>query len=67
MTPITLNTFAVATKTPSGFPQIVTECHNLATAKFLRASAHREYIAAFGTAKSPYIIAAPGEAALPSR
>ena len=67
MTPITLNTFAVATKTPSGFPQIVTECHNRATAEFLRTAAHRKYIATFGTAKSPYIIAAPGEAALPSR
>ena len=67
MTPNTLNTFAVATKTPYGDPQVVAECHNYATAKAIRAKYNSEYIARYGTAKGPYVIAAPGEAVLPSR
>ena len=67
MTPITLNTYAVCTKSPDGSPQVVAECHNWPTAKAIRAKYNSEYIARFGTARGPYIIAAPGEAVLPSR
>lgn len=62
---ITLNTFAVAVISPSGYPMAVTKCHNRATAEAIRAKAERAYIAAYGEASNLYVVAVPGEVVIP--
>lgn len=62
---ITLNTFAVAVISPSGYPMAVAKCHNRATAEAIKARADRDYIAAYGVPTTLYVVAVPGEVVIP--
>jgi hypothetical protein len=42
MSTITLQTYAVAVLSPSGYPLVVGKCHNRATAEVIKARAERE-------------------------
>jgi hypothetical protein len=61
MSTITLQTYAVAVLSPSGYPLVVGKCHNRATAEVIKARAEREYLATYGVPTTLYTIAAPGE------
>lgn len=61
MSTITLQTYAVAVLSPSGYPLVVGKCHNRATAEAIKARAEREYVATYGVPTTLYVVAVPGE------
>lgn len=61
MSTITLQTYAVAVLSPSGYPLVLAKCHNRATAEAVKSKAERNYLATYGVPTDIFVIAAPGE------